>query len=104
MAEITLQVAGRSYSVSARDEDMPHLRELEARIGSHADAALRAAGGQSGERTLLYLALILADALDEAEKKPAPAPTPAVPDRLLERIADRLESVASALEESDATS
>jgi cell division protein ZapA len=102
MAEITLQVAGRSYSVSARDEDMPHLRELEARIGRHADAALRAAGGQSGERTLLYLALILADALDEAEKKPAPAP--AVPDGLLERIADRLEAVASALEESDATS
>ncbi|GAA0742169.1 cell division protein ZapA [Sphingomonas sp. ABOLD] len=102
MAEITLQVAGRSYSVSARDEDMPHLRELEARIGSHADAALRAAGGQSGERTLLYLALILADALDEAEKTPAPAQ--AVPDELLERIADRLEAVASALEESDATS
>ncbi len=102
MAEITLQVAGRSYSVSARDEDMPHLRELEARIGRHADAALRAANGQSGERTLLYLALILADALDEAEQKPAPAP--AVPDGLLERIADGLEAVASALEESDATS
>jgi cell division protein ZapA len=100
MADITLQVAGRSYTVSARDEDMPHLRELEERIGRHADAALRAASGQSGERTLLYLALILADALDEAERKPAPA----VSDVLLERIADRLEAVASALEESDAPS
>ncbi len=100
MADITLQVAGRSYTVSARDEDMPHLRALEARIGRHADAAMRAAGGQSGERTLLYLALILADALDEAEKKPAAARS----DTLLERIADRLEAVAEALEESGETS
>ncbi|WP_294331139.1 cell division protein ZapA [uncultured Sphingomonas sp.] len=108
MADITLQVAGRSYTVSAREEDTPHLRALEARIAEHADAALRAAGGQAGERTLLYLALILADALDEAEKAPAPAPppapAPAISDELLARIADRLEAVASALEESAATS
>lgn len=100
MADITLQVAGRSYTVSAREEDTPHLRALEARIAGHADAALRAAGGQAGERTLLYLALILADALDEAEKAPASAPAPSIPDDLLARIADRLEAVASALEES----
>jgi cell division protein ZapA len=102
MADITLQVAGRSYTVSARDEDMPHLRALEARIGRHAEAAMRAGGTQGGERTLLYLALILADALDEAERKPAPAAV--VPDGLLDRIADRLEAVAGALEERDATS
>ncbi|OAN57044.1 cell division protein ZapA [Sphingomonas sp. TDK1] len=104
MADITLQVAGRSYTVSAREEDMPHLRELEARIASHADAAMRAGGSQGGERTLLYLALILADALDEAERAPpppAPAPVaaPAVSDELLVRVADRLEAVAAALEE-----
>lgn len=106
MAEITLQVAGRSYTVSAREEDTPHLRALEAKIAAHADGALRAAGGQAGERTLLYLALILADALDEAERAPAPAPAPApaIPDELLARIADRLEAVASALEESAGTS
>ncbi|UYY78553.1 cell division protein ZapA [Sphingomonas sp. R1] len=108
MADITLQVAGRSYTVSAREDDTPHLRALEAKIAGHAEAALRAAGGQAGERTLLYLALILADALDEAEKAPAPAPSPApepaVPEALLARIADRLEAVASALEESVATS
>lgn len=110
MADITLQVAGRSYTVSAREEDTPHLRALEAKIAGHADAALRAAGGQAGERTLLYLALILADALDEAEKAPepmpaqAPEPAPAISDELLARIADRLEAVASALEESSAAS
>ncbi len=104
MADITLQVAGRSYTVSAREEDTPHLRALEAKIASHADSALRAAGGQAGERTLLYLALILADALDEAEKAPPPAPAPALPDELLVRIAEQLETVASALEESAAAS
>ncbi|WP_010544897.1 cell division protein ZapA [Sphingomonas elodea] len=108
MADITLHVAGRSYTVSAREDDTPHLRALEAKIAGHADAALRAAGGQAGERTLLYLALILADALDEAERVPPPPPAapaaPAVSDELLARIADRLEAIASTLEESAAAS
>ncbi|PVX30555.1 cell division protein ZapA [Sphingomonas pokkalii] len=100
MAEITLQIAGRSYSVSAREEDEPHLRHIENRIARHAETAHRAAGGLGSERTLLYLVLILADALDEAEARPKDDLSP----MLLERIADRLEAVALALEESAATS
>lgn len=95
MAEITLNVAGRSYSVAAREGDEPHLRHLESLLEKHADTAQRASGGLSAEKTLLYLALILADLLDEAEKNPPEGVSPI----LLDRIADRLESVAAALEE-----
>ena len=95
MADVTLTIAGRSYAVSARDGDEAHLRHLESILHKHADTAQRASGGLSAERTLVYLALILADLLDEAERNPSQGVSPV----LLDRIADRLEAVATALEE-----
>lgn len=99
MAEISLGIAGRTYSIAAREGDEPHLRHLEAVIARHAEAAQRASGGISAERTLVYLALILADLLDEAERNPPTGVSPL----LLDRIADRLEAVAVALEEDAAS-
>jgi cell division protein ZapA len=95
MAEITINIAGRSYPVAARDGDEGHLRHLEAILQRHADTAQRASGGLSAERTLVYLALILADKVDEIERNPPQGISPV----LLDRIADRLEAVAAALEE-----
>jgi cell division protein ZapA len=95
MADITLTIAGRSYSIAAREGEEAHLRNLEALIGRHADMAQRASGGLNSERTLVYLALILADLLDEAERNPPSGVSPV----LLDRIADRLEAVAAVLEE-----
>jgi len=95
MAEIDLRIAGRSYSIAARDGDEAHIRHLESILQKHADTAQRASGGLNAERTLVYLSLILADLLDEAERNPPAGVSPV----LLERIADRLESVAAALEE-----
>jgi cell division protein ZapA len=95
MADISLTIAGRSYSIAAREGEELHLRQLEALIGRHAETAQRASGGLNAERTLVYLALILADLLDEAEQNPPQGVSPI----LLERIADRLEAVALALEE-----
>jgi cell division protein ZapA len=95
MAEITLTVAGRSYSVAARDGDEPHLRHLESILQQHAQTAQRASGGLNAERTLVYLALILADMVDDVQRNPPEGVSPV----LLDRIADRLEAVAAALEE-----
>lgn len=95
MADIDISVAGRSYTVAAREGDEAHLRHLESILQKHADTALRASGGLNAERTLIYLALILADMLDETERNPPEGVSPV----LLERIADRLEAVAAALEE-----
>jgi cell division protein ZapA len=95
MAEVTLTVAGRAYSVACRDGEEPHLKRLESVMARHGETANRASGGLNSERTLLFLALILADLLDEAERNPPSGVSPV----LLDNIADRLEAVATALEE-----
>jgi cell division protein ZapA len=94
MAQVTLTIAGRPHSVACRDGEESALRALGAMMERYAAAAQRASGGSS-ERTLLYIALMLADQLAEREAHPAAGLPPAV----LERIAERLEAVASALEE-----
>jgi cell division protein ZapA len=99
MAEVTLSLAGRPYTVACRDGEEPHLQRLETLMARHAETANRASGGLSGERALLYLALILADLLDEAERNPPSGVSPV----LLDNIADRLEAVAAALEEDAAS-
>ena len=93
MGQITLNIAGRSHQVGCRDGEEPKLRALGAVLERHAAAAQRASGGSS-ERTLLYIALILADQLAEGASDAPADPAPAV----LARIAERLEAVASALE------
>ncbi len=94
MADVTLNVAGRAYGVACRDGEEPALRGLAAMLERHSAAAQRASGG-SPERTLLYIALMLADELSEHEANPQAGLPPA----MLERIAERLEAAASALEE-----
>ena len=53
-----------------------------------------------GERAMLFVALMLADALHEAEHRP-PTPGSASP-ATLASLADRLEGLASALEQAGA--
>lgn len=95
MADVTLTLAGRAYTVACRDGEEPHLKRLESLMARHGDTANRASGGLNSERALLFLALILADQLDEAERNPPSEVSPV----LLDNIADRLEAVAAALEE-----
>lgn len=95
MAGVTLSIAGRDYQVACRDGEEPHLKRLGDILQSHADTARQASGGINSERTMLYIALILADLLDEAERNPPSGVSPV----LLENLADRLEAVAAALEE-----
>ena len=94
MGQVTLNIAGRSHSVACRDGEELHLQRIADLLNRHADTAQRASGG-STERTLLYLALILGDKVDEAERNPPSGVSPV----LLENLADRLEAVAAALED-----
>jgi cell division protein ZapA len=97
MAEVSINVAGRDYASPCRDGEELHFKRLETLLVRHAATAQRASGGLSHDRTLVYLALILADLLDEAERNPSEGVSPV----LLDNIADRLEAVAAALEEED---
>lgn len=95
MADVTLQIGGRAHVVACRDGEEAHLLHLGSILDRHYLVADRASGGASGERTFLFLSLILADAMDEADRRPSEERDNAA----LARIADRLEAVAGALEQ-----
>lgn len=95
MATVTLQLGGRSWPVTARNGEEARVEQLGRMLTQRWDVANRAGGGNP-ERALLLLSLMLADALEEAESRPPEGA--AVSEAALARIADRLESLADALE------
>ncbi|MBX9859965.1 MAG: cell division protein ZapA [Sphingomonas sp.] len=94
MAEVTLRIGDRDHRVGCADGQEAHLIWLGKLVAGRWDAAQRASGGVNGERTMLLIALMLADALNDAEAR---APTGEHP--LLGQLADRLEALATALEQ-----
>jgi cell division protein ZapA len=94
MADVTLTIGDRRHSVACPPGQEDQLRRLGTMLDAHWTTAQRASGGLSGERTMLFVALMLADALDEADRRPAEVKDEA----LLAGIAAKLESLAAALE------
>lgn len=99
MAEVTLTIGDRSHVVACRDGEEPRLRTLGAMLAERWPAASRASGNAGTERTMLLLALILADDLDESATH---APSSPADDGALASLADRLERLAETLEETPA--
>lgn len=96
MAEVTLRIGDRDHRVGCADGQEAHLIWLGKMVAGRWDAAQRASGGVNGERTMLLIALMLADALNDAEKGDGGGAGDAA---MLAAIADRLEALATALEE-----
>lgn len=96
MAQVTLSIGGRAMPVACRDGEEARVQLLGRMIEERWPAALRASGGAGTERALFFLALMLADDLDEAEQRP-PAGA-AVSETAVVRIAERLERLADTLE------
>ncbi|MBX9796566.1 cell division protein ZapA [Sphingomonas sp.] len=110
MAEVTLSIGGHSHRIACADGQEARLQQLAAMLAERWPAATRASGGVLGERAMLFVALMLADSLDEALARapaPAPASAPAPGDgadpELLARVATRLEALADALERAGPT-
>ncbi|WP_174293387.1 cell division protein ZapA [Sphingomonas bacterium] len=98
MAEVMLSIGGRGHPVGCRDGEEARLRELGAILDERWAMAQRAAGNGGGERAMLFVALMLADDLDEARNRPPAGAS--VGDSALRQIAERLEKMADALEQS----
>ena len=94
MPDVTLTIGDRRHTVACRDGEEPQLRKLGEMLDRHWTTAARASGGLNGERTMLFVALMLADQLDEADRRPPEGAGAA----LLDRVAERLERLAAALE------
>ncbi|WP_375392693.1 cell division protein ZapA [uncultured Sphingomonas sp.] len=96
MAQVQLSIGGRAMAVACRDGEEGRVRLLGRMLDERWPAAERAAGGVA-DRAMFFLALMLADDLDEAEHRP-PAGA-AVSETAVVRIAERLERLADALEQ-----
>ncbi len=103
MASVEVEIAARKYSVACRDGEEEHLRSVAAIVDRKAKDAAGALGTLSEARQLLFASLLLADELKEHRSGLAPA-APAEPDPglldALERLAERVESLAEQLERS----
>ena len=94
MADVTLTIGDRRHTVACRDGEEAQLRKLGEMLDKHWSTASRASGGLNGERTMLFVALMLADQLEEVERRPPEGAGAA----LLEKVAERLERLAATLE------
>ena len=100
MAEIDVFIAGRAYKVACRDGEEDSLRKAAALVDAKSREALAGLGTLSEARQLLFASLLLADDMVDGGKATVTA-LPPVDDALAERaerIADRIESLAAALE------
>jgi cell division protein ZapA len=108
MADVRLNIAGREYIVTCKDGEESRLVTL----GQLVDEKAREAGGGGGlneSRQLLFAGLLLADRLHEVEsakgdkvQQAGPVGQEPLAEQLavaIERLADRIESIAVGLEE-----
>ena len=109
---LDLNIAGRTYQVACREGEEENLRAAARLVDGKSREALAGLGTLSEARQFLFASLLLADQLIDKGPEAAatapppaaaePAPEPARPDPAVilraEALADRLESLAMALE------
>ena len=101
MAEVELTIAGRSYRVACRAGEEENLVAAAALVDAKSREAIAGLGTLSESRQLLFAALLLADQIVDGREVELPsAHDPLLVERH-EKLADRLESLADALEESE---
>lgn len=92
MAEVQVTVAGRTYRLACRDDDEPALRAAAHAVDARATQLAEQLGAVGESRLLLMTALSFAG--DGGGSRPTTLPD----QQWLDRVAERLEQVASHLE------
>jgi cell division protein ZapA len=107
MADVRLTIAAREYIVTCRDGEEGRLMELANMVDEKVREAGGGAGGLSESRQLLFAALLLADQIKDGRTSAAASANPVLPEEIttqiaqtLEKLADRLESLAAGVEQS----
>ena len=102
---VDLTIAGRTYQVACREGEEDSLRAAARLVDGKSREALAGLGTLSEARQFLFASLLLADQLMDDKPQAAAAATPAAPAApnpalvlRAESLADRLESLAMALE------
>ena len=101
MAEVELTIAGRAYRVACRAGEEDNLRAAAALVDAKSKEAIAGLGTLSESRQLLFASLLLADQIVDGREIELPSgPDPELTERA-NKIAERLESLAEALEAAD---
>ena len=102
MAHVDLFIAGRSYQIACRDGEEENLKAAARLVDAKSREALSGLGTLSESRQLLFASLLLADQLVEGSGGAAIPPPPPEPDPIIGQkvaaIAERLEALATSLE------
>ena len=101
MAQVKLNVGGRSYDLICRDGEEPHLEMLANMLDAKARDAGQLVGTTNEARQLLLAGLLLADELTDL-RAGAPDPAKAALARTLDQLAARVETLADHLEQAPA--
>ncbi len=101
MAEVEIIIAGRNYRVACRAGEEPNLLAAGALVDAKSREAIAGLGTLSESRQLLFAALLLADQIVDGREAEIPTgPDPELVARA-DTLAQRLETIADALEQSD---
>ncbi len=99
MAELQLQVAGRTYRLACRDDDEEALRAAAQSVDARASQLAAQLGAVTESRLLLMTALSFAGSVaDKPTSGTEPFASRCDPDWLI-ALADRLEQLAASLEQ-----
>jgi cell division protein ZapA len=108
MAQVNLSIGGYQYVVGCRDGEQDHFIALGNTVAQKVEQARAGAGNLGEARQLLFAALLLADENSELGQKPKGASAPARAESVhldgaaMLALVERLESLASQLENSAA--
>ena len=104
MAEVTVTVGGRPYTLHCRDGEESHLGLLAGIVDAKTHVARQATPGLTEVRQLLFAALFLADEINDLKREAAgrqvSLPLPDTDDaaaQSLEALVERLEDLAERL-------
>ena len=104
-ALIDLNIAGRTYQVACREGEEENLRAAARLVDGKSREALAGLGTLSEARQFLFASLLLADQLIDKNPEAAAVAAPPPPDPALveraEALANRLEMLATELENAD---
>ncbi|MFW2829350.1 cell division protein ZapA [Sphingomonas sp. ID0503] len=97
MADVTLSIGGREYRVACAPGGESRLERVGAILDDKVRDATRALGEMGEARAILFAAILLGDELLDHRDGKTPAGDPELASNI-ERMAERIEAVAAALE------
>jgi cell division protein ZapA len=98
MINLEIRIGSRPYQITCREGQEVHYEALTRIINEKIATAESALGSMSETRLLMFATLLLADEINDSRAAgggPAPA---SIDPAALERVADRVEALATALE------